>query len=286
MRNIVAGSSGMIGSRVVAMLDAPIRLDLKDGVDLRCFDDHWDSVFEGIEGNIVFDCAAPTQGIGSDEFLDVARIPMNLLASRPSKFIYCSSSCVYSDFCEVPTTEDEGILGLPESANRGYGWAKRCGELACKYSGVSCAIVRPSNIYGPSYDWSKEHKHVIPSLITQMLDGVNPLIVWGSGHQSRSFMYEEDCAALIVALSKHEGTFNLGGEEIKIGALAKMIAELVGYKGQIVFDTDKPEGPRRKVQDTTLLNRTLGSVVSTPLEEGLRKTIAAARNSRISVAAR
>ena len=265
----------MIGSNVARLLGVPHLCDLKIGNDaLKILFDY----------ETIFDCASPTQGIGSNDFHDTAAIPIHL--TRHAKhFVYCSSSCVYPDWADIPTKEADGFMGQPEEANRGYGWAKRVGELACKYSGIPCTVVRPSNIYGPSYDWSKPHKHVIPSLITRMLAGENPLVVWGSGHQSRSFMYEEDCAKLIVALSKYEGTFNLGGDEMKIGHLAKIIAELIGFKGDIVFDTSKPEGPLRKCQDTNALGRVLGSVISTPLEEGLRQTIAAARNHRTRVAA-
>lgn len=266
----------MIGSNVLRQLEkaGPIfGCDLKTG---------WNALNVGEQYDSIFDCAAPTQGIGSNDFHDTAAIPIHL-SRKAKRFVYVSSSCVYSENAPVPTKEIESHFGNPESANEGYGWAKRAGELACRYAGIPCTVVRPGNVYGPSYDWSKPHKHVIPSLITRMLAGEDPLIVWGSGFQSRSFMYEEDCAKLIVALSKHEGTFNLGGEEIRIGALVKVIADLIGYKGRIVFDTSKPEGPRRKVQDTTKLGQVLGSVISTPLEEGLKKTIdAASRNHRSS----
>lgn len=265
----------MIGSNVVKLLhDCRVR-DLKNGWDLRDINE-----CIGMEGEVVFDLAAPTRGIGSNDFSDAARIPLNILAARPKHFVYASSSCVYPDDAPVPTPEHWGFSGSPETANEGYGWAKRAGELACKYSGIPCTVVRPSNIYGPSYDWSNPIKHVIPSLIERMLRGDDPLVVWGDGHQTRSFMYEEDCATLIVALSKHVGTFNLGGQEIRIGELVRILVELTGYKGEIVFDDSKPVGPRRKAQDTARIERILGKIVSTPLEEGLRKTVDAARNHR------
>jgi len=268
----------MIGSNVAKLLAAPVIVDLKNGFDLRHPRD-----CEIVKSAMVFDCAAPTEGIGSNNFSDVARIPLNLLAHKPKHYVYCSSSCVYPDSEEmpIPTNEEWGVMGEPEKANRGYGWGKRCGELACKYSDVPCTIVRPSNIYGPSYDWSIRHKHVIPSLIEKMLSGGSELIVWGNGHQTRSFMYEEDCASLIVSLSRHTGTFNLGGEEISIGELVSMLVDLTGYKGTVIFDDTKPVGPLRKAQDTRRLNHALGAVVLMPFKEGLRRTVdAAVRNHR------
>lgn len=266
----------MIGSNVAKLLPGCRVRDIKNGWDLRDINE-----CIGMEGNIVFDLAAHTRGIGSDDFSDAARVPLNILASNPAHFIYTSSSCVYPDNAPIPTHEKFGFDGDPEGANEGYGWAKRVGEMACRYSSIPCTIVRPSNIYGPSYDWSNPIKHVIPSLIERMLRGDDPLVVWGDGHQTRSFMYEEDCAKLIVALSKHEGTFNLGGDEIAIGDLTGILAAIIDYKGRIVFDDSKPVGPRRKVQDATKIQSVLGSIVLTPLGEGLRKTVhAAQRNHR------
>lgn len=264
----------MIGSNVAKLLpDCKVR-DLKNCWDLR---DPNDCI--GMEGNVVFDLAAPTRGIGSDDFSDAARVPLNILAAKPKHFIYASSSCVYPDGASVPTPEAFGFLLDPERANQGYGWAKRVGELACRYSDIPCTIVRPSNIYGPSYDWSNPTKHVIPSLIERMLRGDDPLVVWGDGHQTRSFMYEEDCASLIVALSKHQGTFNLGGDEVPIGYVVAILAQMLDYKGKVVFDDTKPVGPRRKAQDTTKIHSVLGAIVSTPLEEGLRRTVLAAQRN-------
>lgn len=273
----------MIGSNLVRLLGPQtITCDLQQGgIDLlerkNCY---W------AKDAMVFDCASPTRGIGSNDFLEAARIPMNLLAAKPYHFVYASSSCVYPDDAPLPTSEEHGFSGEPEEANRGYGWAKRAGELACRYSGVRCTIVRLSNIYGPSYNWANPIKHVIPSLIEKMLRGDNPLIVWGSGDQTRSFMFEEDCARLMLALSSEEGTYNLGGTEFSIAGLVHLLAEITKYKGRIVFDTTKPEGPKRKLQDTQRLESVLGKIVTTPLEKGLQLTVETAydalRNHRIS----
>lgn len=288
MRILVAGGGGMIGSNIVRLLDGQAftadlratRHDLRD--TFTC-----ETVARNMD--VIYDCAAPTRGIGSHDFSDVARIPLNLLAQRPKHFVYASSSCVYPDNATIPTPEFEGFDAEPEAANRGYGWGKRVGELACRYSGVACTIVRPSNVYGPSYDWSNPVKHVIPSLIEKMLTG-RDLTVWGSGEQTRSFLYEEDCARLMIALSRHTGIFNMPGEEITVRELVTKLANIMCFQGEIHFDTSRPEGPKRKLQDDTKLVSVLPNwEPQVSLDEGLRRTIEAAsdayRNHQLSQSA-
>lgn len=269
----------MIGSNIKRLLGNCAVADLLTGSDLL---ENWHF---SPRPELIFDCAAPTQGIGSDDFMDAARIPLNLLSTKPAIYVYASSSCVYPDGIILPATEEWGLAGEPEEANRGYGWAKRVGELACKYSGVPCTIVRLANIYGPSYDWSKPHKHVIPSLIEKMLRGDDPLIVWGSGNQTRSFMYEVDCAKRMIALSAHPGTYNMGGVEISIRDIVQLLKGIIGYKGQIVYDLTKPEGPLRKAQSTKKMDKILGPLSITPILKGLELTVEsyeAIRNHRFS----
>src|SRR5260221_2380612 len=139
MRPVVAGGMGMIGSNVVKQLAAPIVLDLKNGWDLR---NSADCTLAKVA--LVFDLAAPTEGIGSNNFSDVARIPLNLLAEKPKHYVYTSSSCIYSDAPPIPTPESFGFLLDPEKANQGYGYGKRAEELDCKDSDVPHTIVRPA----------------------------------------------------------------------------------------------------------------------------------------------
>jgi GDP-L-fucose synthase len=264
----------MIGSNIKRLLGSCAIADLLTGTDLR---ENWHF---SPQPELIFDCAAPTQGIGSEDFMDAARIPLNLLSTNPTIYVYASSSCVYPDGIILPATEEWGLAGEPEEANRGYGWAKRVGELACKYSGVACTIVRLANIYGPSYDWSQSHKHVIPSLIEKMLRGDDPLIVWGSGDQTRSFMYEVDCAERMIALSAHPGTYNLGGVEIAIRDIVQFLKVIIGYKGKITYDETKPVGPLRKTQSTEKMDKILGPLPITPIMKGLELTVEAYDASR------
>ncbi|MFZ3211392.1 MAG: NAD-dependent epimerase/dehydratase family protein [Terriglobales bacterium] len=289
MRVLVAGGAGMIGSNIVRLLGpSAVVADVSvDGWDLRNF-----SVCQmAVEGmDAIYDCAARTVGIEyssnhhGEMFYDTAAISLNLLEAarlaNVKKYMVVSSSCVYPDWAQVPVLESDGEPGAPESANLGYGWAKRFaeiqGRLYAEQYGMHVVIVRPGNVYGPSYNWANPEMHVIPSLISKMLGGDDPLTVWGSGQQTRSFLYEEDCARLMIALME-KGTrgeaYNLGGEEVSIGKLTKLLAELCEYTGTIIFDAGKPEGPARKAQNTKKLEMLLGKALLTPLREGLQKTI-------------
>jgi nucleoside-diphosphate-sugar epimerase len=274
VRILVAGSAGMIGSNVARLLDNPDLCDKKSGWDARDVRDRYD---------LIYDCASYTRGIGNEEFLETAQIPLNL-AQQTKHLVYLSSSCVYPHYTPMPAMESWGFKDEPESTNLGYGWAKRVGEMACKY--VKSTIARLPNVYGPSYDWSNPEKNVIPALIEKMQRGEDPLIVWGSGEQTRSFLYEEDCARILVRLSEHEGVFNLGGEETSIRELVTLLSEITEYKGKIVYDQSKPEGPKRKALDTSKLRAALVNWKVTPLKEGLAKTVyATARNYRYSQSA-
>ena len=117
--------------------------------------------------------------------------------------VMTSTSCVYPDNAPVPTPELDPFVGLPEQVNEGYGWAKRVQELAAGYfareHGMRMTILRPFNLYGANYPWrSLEKAHVIPSLVKRVLDGEDPLVVWGSGEQRRNFLHGSDAAELVM----------------------------------------------------------------------------------------
>lgn len=300
MKVLVAGGMGMIGSNVARILksqgnDVSIA-DLKNGIDLRVAKN-----CEYVSGgaNAVFHLADRTVGLGysgkhhGQMLTNSLMISLNLLeASRKAgvrEYFYVSTSCVYSDDVSGGAVlESYAMSGSPEKANEGYGWAKRIAERQCLYYakeyGMRIVIVRPANVYGPSYDWSRpvEDMHVIPALICKMLRGDEEIVVWGSGGQRRTFDFESETAHKIVALSDSGisgEAYNLGGYEVGIGMIAPMLALITDYKGKISFDTSKPEGPPRKAHNIEKLASTISSWPIGSLEENLKLTVEAARKA-------
>ncbi len=203
-------------------------------------------------------------------------------AAGVERFLVVSSACVYPKDTSHPTPEEEGFKNAPELSNAGYGWSKRMEEyLGGAYAeefGMKIAIARPFNAYGPRDDFFAPTSHVIPELIKRILDGENPLVVWGSGRQTRSFLYATDFAkGLLEVCEKYPvaDPLNLGSdEEISIGDLARLILELSGSPAKIVFDTSKPDGQPRRTCDTRKAESKIGFRSEVPLREGLQKTIA------------
>ena len=175
--------------------------------------------------------------------------------------VVTSSSCIYPDDAPVPTPELEPFVRGPEEVNQGYGWAKRIQELASGYfareRGMTITILRPFNMYGGNYPWrSNERAHVIPSLVKRVLDGEDPLVVWGSGEQRRNFLHGRDAAELAVRIVARgaEGPVNVGYEEdTRIADLVALICDVTDRHPKIVFDRSKPDGQARKSADSTRL---------------------------------
>ena len=184
-----------------------------------------------------------------------------------SRIVMTSTSCVYSDDAPVPTPELDAFIGEPEKVNEGYGWAKRVQELAAGYlareHGTKITILRPFNLYGSNYPWrSTERAHVIPALVKRVLDGEDPLVVWGSGEQRRNFLHGEDAAEIIlrVLASGAEGPVNIGYEEdTRIADLVALICDVTGRRPKIVFDRSRPDGQARKSSDSTRLRALTGN---------------------------
>lgn len=198
------------------------------------------------------------------------------------RFLVVSSACVYPRECSVPTPESEGFVGEPEPTNGGYGWAKRMAEKLGQYYaeefGMDVGIVRPYNCYGPRDHFDPEVSHVIPALIKRVLDGENPVVVWGSGKQTRAFLYVEDLAeGMIQAIEKYPvaDPINLGtDDEISMKDLIQKIITITGVNATIEFDTTKPDGSPRRNSDNTKAKEKIGFQPTVSLEEGLKRTIA------------
>lgn len=200
---------------------------------------------------------------------------------KVERFLVVSSACVYPRKCSVPTPESEGFLDEPEPTNGGYGWAKRMAEkLGMYYAeefGMKVGIVRPYNCYGPRDHFDPEFSHVIPALVKRVFEGENPVKVWGSGKQTRAFLYVEDLAeGMILSIENYPvpDPINLGtDEEISIKKLVKKIIDISGINTKVVFDTTKPDGSPRRNSDNTKAIEKIGFVPNIKLDIGLEKTV-------------
>jgi GDP-L-fucose synthase len=200
---------------------------------------------------------------------------------KVARFLMVSSACVYPHNAIIPTPENEGMRDEPEETNSGYGWAKRNSELLAmlyaKEYGMKIGIIRPYNAYGPGDHFNNLDSHVIPSLICRINSGEDPLIVWGSGKQTRSFLYVEDLAeGMIKAIERYPkpDPLNLGSnEEISIRDLVSLICRISGKNPKIVFDTTKPDGSPRRKSDNRKAEELIKFKAGTDLITGIAKTI-------------
>lgn len=199
-----------------------------------------------------------------------------------SRVVLTSTSCVYPDDAPVPTPELDAFTGDPERVNAGYGWGKRIQELAAGYvareSGMLLTILRPFNLYGGNYPWrSTEKAHVVPSLVKRILDGEDPLVVWGSGEQRRNLLHGRDAAEVIRRLIEGgaEGPVNIGYEDdIRITDLVALICDVTGRRPQVAFDRSRPDGAARKSADATRLRALTGNYEPrVTLREGIEEMV-------------
>lgn len=201
--------------------------------------------------------------------------------NKVERFLVISTACVYPPSCKVPTPEEEGFKDEPEATNSGYGWSKRVAEkLGMYYAkeyGMKVGIVRLYNGYGPRDHFDPKVSNVIPALIKRVLDKENPLIVWGSGKQTRAFVFVEDLArGILEAIEKYPvpDPINIGtDEEITIADLVKKIVKISNIESEIVFDTSRPDGALRRNSDNKKAFEKLGFKAKITLDEGLKKTI-------------
>jgi GDP-L-fucose synthase len=190
-----------------------------------------------------------------------------------------STACVYPRECTIPIPEEEGTRDAPDPTNAGYGWSKRMEEyMSLAYAqeyGMNLGIARPFNAYGPRDDFFRDYSHVIPNLIRRFLAG--DLTVWGSGRQTRAFLYATDFARGLLAVCSHEdvaGPLNIGpDEEVSIADLAELVRDLLGIATPIHFDTSRPDGQPRRSCDGRRARELLGYQARVPLRDGLRRTI-------------
>ena len=253
---------------------------------------HGDVALAACEGrDVVLHLAAKVAGVGYNSTHPATLLHANGLLglhlldacvhSGVKRVLLTSSACVYRRAAPVPTPESEGFVDDPEPTNFGYGWAKRFLEVLgrgyAEEHGLSVCLARPYNVYGPRDDFEWETNHVIPALIRKVVEGQDPVVVWGDGTQTRSFVYVTDIAEMLLeACEKHAvcEPLNLGAdEEISVGDLVRLIIELSGRKTRIEFDSSKPAGQPRRSGDHARAREVLTWRPRVSMREGLARTI-------------
>lgn len=205
--------------------------------------------------------------------------------SSIEKFVAVGTVCSYPKFTPIPFREEHLWDGYPEETNAPYGLAKKMllvqsQSYRAQY-GFNSIFLLPVNLYGPGDNFDPEQSHVVPALIRKCLEakesGSAEIVCWGDGTPTREFLYVEDCAeAIVLATEKYENSdpVNIGtGKEISIKALTEQIAELTGFRGNIVWDTGKPNGQPRRCLDTSRAREFFGFTAKTDFRDGLKKTI-------------
>ncbi|MGE5622070.1 MAG: GDP-L-fucose synthase [Bacillota bacterium] len=304
-RIYVAGHRGLVGSAIVRALRkrdytnivtrTHAELELTDQAQVRAF-------FESQSIDEVYLAAARVGGIHANntypaEFIyDNLMIQANIIheawRAGVKKLLFLGSSCIYPRLAPQPLKEEYLLTGPLEATNEPYAVAKIAGIKMCesyhRQYGADFRSVMPTNLYGPGDNYHPENSHVIPALIRRFheakMSGAEKVIIWGTGTPRREFLYVDDMAEASVHVMKLERAvydanttpmlshINVGtGEDVTIREIAELIGSVVGYEGNIEFDTSKPDGTPRKLLDTSKLTR-LGWRPGISLRAGLTET--------------
>lgn len=290
----IAGHRGLVGSAIVRNLEAKgftniitrthAELDLTNQADVRRF-------FEEEKPEYVFLAAAKVGGINAnntypaDFIYDNLMIQNNVIKAAHdfgvTKLLFLGSTCIYPKMAPQPIREEYLLTGALEETNEAYAVAKIAGLEMCKFfkrqygdNFISCM---PTNLYGPNDNFDLKSSHVLPALIRKFheakVNGSETVEVWGTGTPLREFIYVDDMAAACVFLMENydgEQHVNIGtGEEVSIRQLAETIKEVVGFEGELVFNTDMPDGTPRKLTTVDKLHG-LGFMHKVDLYDGIK----------------
>jgi len=293
----IAGHNGLVGSAIRRNLDAKnynniywIRrknCDLRNRVQV-------DAYFQQAQPEYVFLAAAKVGGIGANseypaEFIyDNLMIQTNIIDAAyrngVKKLVFLGSSCIYPKFPKMPITEDQLLTGSLEGSNDAYAVAKIAGIKMCqayrKQYGFNAIALMPTNLYGPGDNFDHNNSHVLPAMISKFHGSLEKsehweVALWGDGTPKREFLHVDDLAeAAVTCMQKYESEdiINVGtGEDVTIKELAETIADVVGYKNNVKWLTDKPNGTPRKVLNVDKM-KSLGWEPKISLREGIEST--------------
>ncbi len=300
----IAGHRGMVGSAIMRKLKSKgfdnllvrtsSELDLRNQADVEEF-------FLEHQPEYVFLSAAKVGGIVANNTYRGEFIYENMMIQNNvvhaawkngvKKLLFLGSSCIYPKLCPQPIKEEYLLSGYLEQTNEPYAIAKIAGLKLCeayrRQYGVDMIAAMPTNLYGPNDNYDLNNSHVLPALIRKFHEAKEKnkesVEIWGTGAPMREFLHVDDLADACVFLMEHysgDQHVNVGtGEDVTIKQLAELVMELIGYRGQLVFNTDKPDGTPRKLLDVSKLHQ-LGWKHKINLREGIQSIIAelSARN--------
>lgn len=290
----IAGHNGMVGSSIVRMLKAKgyNNLLLRTRAELDLLNQQ--AVFDFLvkeKPDYIFVAAAKVGGIHGNNTYRADFIYQNLMIESNiihgahladiQQLCFLGSSCIYPRDCPQPIKESYLLTGPLEPTNEPYAIAKIAGIKLCEsynrqYKRQYVSAM-PTNLYGPNDNYDLETSHVLPALIRKSHEAkqnnLPTMTVWGSGSPKREFLYVDDMAEACIFLMENninEGIYNVGtGEDLTIKALAELINQVVGFKGELVFDSAKPDGTPRKLLDVSILTQ-LGWKAKVPLTDGIK----------------
>tara|TARA_Y100001938_G_scaffold102134_2_gene139476 strand:- start:2231 stop:3175 length:945 start_codon:yes stop_codon:yes gene_type:complete len=305
---LVTGAHGFVGKNLMKLLEAmqqdvsfeilaPTRIEVDLASEKQVAEYFWKH-----KPNIVLHLAGKVGGIGANKAKPADFFYQNIMmgtlvmhyayANGAEKVVSLAAGCGYPKALPVPYSEEDFWKDLPDENSIGYSMAKKNLIIQSwtyrEQYGFNSVILLPANLYGPHDNFDLETSHVVPALVRKFVEAVergdDEVEVWGTGVASREFLYSVDTAQAILDMAEkvnESGPFNLGtGVETTIKELIETISDLTGFKGNIVWDTSRPDGQLRRFYDMTKFHKAVGYIPDTSLREGLQQTIEWFKNER------
>jgi GDP-L-fucose synthase len=298
-RFVVTGGAGFLGRSVVKALHErgaeQVFIPRSADYDLRQHEAVLD-LLNDTRPDFIIHLAAVVGGIGANRAHPAEFLYDNLMMGTQllheawrigiKKFVTIGTVCAYPKFTPVPFHEESLWDGYPEETNAPYGLAKKMllvqGQAYRQQYNFNSIYLLPTNLYGPGDNFDLETSHVIPALIRKFMEakdrGDQQVVAWGTGSPTREFLYVDDAAeGILLATERYEKSdpVNIGsGQEISIRHLTELVAELVGFEGEVIWDSSKPDGQPRRALDTSRAEQEFGFKASTTFRDGLARTIA------------